>query len=402
MESGKVRNQAIKRLTNVAIQAATAPGRYPDGDGLYLYIAKGGSKSWIFRFQWDRKLKDMGLGSVREVSLKEAREAAGEARRLVRDGKNPIIERKLGGLRTATTPDFKTYAEQYIANAEGQWKNDKHRAQWRMTIDVYARPLHGLKVSAIETAHVYEVLRPIWLSKSETASRLRGRIEKILDAAKTAGFREGENPARWAGHLEHLLPKRKKLTRGHHAAMPYEEVPAYVQALRKRETIVARALEFHILTAARPGMVENMRLEHIDWVNGLWVVPAAFMKVAVDHVVPLVPRAMEILRELKHTSKKGYVFWARRRGSKISNSTLKREMSLTGAGEYTPHGFRSSFKDWAGDETAHDDETSEHALAHQVGSETRRAYRRRTALKKRRALLDEWDGFISSVKMGVV
>ncbi len=151
----------------------------------------------------------------------------------------------------------------------------------------------------------YEVLRPIWSTKSETASRLRGRIEKILDAAKTAGYREGENPARWAAHLEHLLPKRKKLTRGHHAAMPYEEVPAYVQTLRKRETIVARALEFHILTAARPGMVENMRLEHIDWVNHLWVIPAAFMKVAVDHVVPLVPRAMEILRELKHTSKKG-------------------------------------------------------------------------------------------------
>lgn len=265
-----------------------------------------------------------------------------------------------------------------------------------MTIEVYAAPLHRLKVSEIDTAHVYEVLRPIWSTKAETASRLRGRIEKILDAAKTSGFREGENPARWGGHLENLLHKRKRLTRGHHAAMPYEEVPAFVQALRKRPGGAARALEFHILCASRPGMVENMQLEHIDWDDALWVVPGELMKIGVEHTVPLTDRALDLLRGLNHRTVRGYVFWAQRRGTKISNSTLSHEMARLGAGAYTPHGFRSSFRDWAGDETLHEEKTAEHALAQQVGTETQRAYRRRTALKKRRALLEDWATYLST------
>ena len=390
MSGVETRSRTIKRLTAVAVAAVNSPGRYPDGDGLYLVVSKGITKSWVYRFQWEKKLKDMGLGSVKDVGLAQARAAASEARATVRAGRNPIVERKLGGLRKAGTPLFKDFAERYISSNESQWKNAKHRAQWRMTIDVYGAPLHKMKIDAIDTAHIYEILRPIWSTKSETASRLRGRIEKILDAAKVAGFRDGENPARWAGHLEHLLHKRKRLTRGHHAAMPYEDLPVFIQALRRRAQVSARALEFHILTASRPGMVENMRLEHIDWVNHLWIIPAKYMKSSVDHTVPLPGRAVEILKELKHSERKGYAFWASRRGTKLSNSTLKRVMTLMGVGNYTPHGFRSSFRDWAGDETKHDETTAEHALAHQVGSETTRAYRRRNALKKRAALLEDW------------
>lgn len=389
--------KSIKRLTAVAVNAAKAPGRYSDGDGLYLAVAKGGTKTWVFRFRWEASVKDMGLGSVRDVSLKEAREAAAQARKVINGGKNPIIERKLGGVKQAEVPTFKNYAHYYIEKAETQWKNAKHKAQWWMTIDVYAKPMHELRLNEIETSHVYGVLKPIWSKKSETASRLRGRIEKILDSAKTAGHREGDNPARWTGHLEHLLHKRKKLTRGHHAAMPYEEVPAFVSALRKYVGIAGRALEFHILTASRPGMVENMRIEHVDFANALWTIPGRYMKVDADHAVPLTARALEILKELKHNEQKGYMFWAQRRGTKISNSTLKKVMSSLGAGEYTPHGFRSSFKDWAGDETEHDDETSEHALAHTVGSETRRAYRRRSAMKKRRQLLEDWQTYCCKI-----
>lgn len=397
MGAPNTQNRTIKRLTAVAIANAKTPGRYPDGVGFYLYVAKGGPKSWIFRFRWDGKLKDMGLGSVREVTLKDARDTAGQARSLVRAGKNPIIERKLGGIRKAETPTFKEYAESYIASVESQWKNAKHKAQWRMTIEVYAAPLHRLKICDIETSHIYGVLKPIWTSKSETASRLRGRIETILDAAKTAGLREGDNPARWAGHLEHLLGKRKKLTRGHHAAMPYEDVPAFVSKLRQRQSTVALALEFHILNVSRPGMVENMRLEHVDWINALWIVPAGYMKMGVEHVVPLVARSLEILREVSRGRIKGFAFTGKR-GGKLSNSTLKREMTLLRAGQFTPHGFRSSFRDWAGDETIHEETTADHALAHQVGSETKRAYRRRDALSKRKRLMTDWSKYLGDLE----
>lgn len=382
--------RTIKRLTAVEVAAAREPGRYSDGDGLYLVVAKAGSKSWVYRFWWQGKVRDMGLGSARELRLIDARAAANDARLLIKAGRNPILEKRLGTLSRDASPCFIDFARQYITGIESQWRNEKHRAQWHMTIEVYAKPMHGLKIADVDTAHVYDVLRPIWLTKPETASRLRGRIEKILDAARTAGHRQGDNPARWKGHLEHLLYRRQKLTRGHHAAMPYEDVPGFVAALRGRREPSARALEFHILTAARPGMVENMRLEHIDWLNAQWIVPAGYMKMGVEHIVPLSPRAMEILRDLKHTARKGYVFWGQRRGVKISNSTLKALMTRMGSGGFTPHGFRSSFRDWAGDETLHDEETAEHALAHQVGSETRRAYRRGTALKKRRRLLEDW------------
>lgn len=379
----------------VEVAAANAPGRYPDGDGLYLVVSKAGTKSWVLRFWWQGKVKDMGLGSAREIRLAEARAVANDARVMIKSGRNPIVERRVGGLQRTETPNFLTYAKAYIASVEGQWRNEKHRAQWHMTIEVYAKPLHELKISDVDTSHVYEVLRPIWIKKAETAIRLRGRIEKILDAAKAAKLRSGDNPARWRGHLEHLLQRRSKLTRKHHAAMPYEDVPAFVKALRARPEPSANALEFHILTAARPGMVENMRLEHIDWVNQLWIVPAGYMKMGVEHVVPLTDRALQILRDQKHTARKGYVFWGRRRGGKISNSTLKALMTRMGEGGFTPHGFRSSFRDWAGDETKHEEETTEHALAHQVGSETRRAYRRRTALKKRRKLLEDWSAYLN-------
>ncbi|MDC7675415.1 tyrosine-type recombinase/integrase [Asticcacaulis machinosus] len=384
-----------KRLTAMGVIKMKAPGRYADGDGLYLHVRDSGSKTWIYRFRQNGKLHEMGLGAVADVDLKSARELAYEAKKLHKQRLNPIIERKTGGLIKSSIPTFGQYKESYIAGIEDQWKNDKHRAQWKMTLDVYASPLHKLKITDITTADIHAVLLPIWYDKPETASRLRGRIEKVLNAAKTEGFYTSENPARWKGHLENLLPPRKKLTRGHFAAMPYIELPAFVQDLRNRDAVTARALEFHILCASRPGMVEAMTDDEIDWDEKLWVVPAAKMKLPRDHIVPLSERAFVILGQLKPFIRQHVVFWGQRPGRHISSNALRALMQRMGVGHYTPHGFRSSFRDWAGDETDHSEETAEHALAHSVGDDTQKAYRRATALRKRRQLMADWAAYLN-------
>ncbi|MEM9966066.1 MAG: integrase arm-type DNA-binding domain-containing protein [Asticcacaulis sp.] len=384
-----------KRLTAMAVSKLKAVGRHADGDGLYLHVRESGSKTWIFRFRQNKKLHEMGLGSVRDVSLAEAREKAEDLRRAIREGLNPIVERRTGGVKRAAMPTFGAYKDKYIAAIEGQWKNDKHRQQWKMTLDVYAAPLHDKRIGDIDTGDIYNILLPIWYDKAETASRLRGRIEKILNAAKTEGFFEGDNPARWNGHLENLLPPRKKLTRGHFSAMPYIDVPAFVADLRARGAVTARALEFHILCASRPGMVEAMREDQIQWDERQWVIPAALMKLPRDHVVPLSDRAFDILQEMRPFIREGVVFWGVTPGKPMSSNALRALMQRMGAGHFTAHGFRSSFRDWAGDETNHSQETAEHALAHSVGDDTQKAYRRATALKKRRQLMADWAAYVN-------
>jgi integrase len=340
------------------------------------------------------KRKEMGLGSLRDITLAEARRNADEARHAVAAGKNPITERKLGLIQRRTEPLFKEFAEEYVAARESEWKNPKHRAQWKMTLDVYAKPLHQKLFRDITTSDVYELLKPIWLKKPETASRLRGRIEKVWGAASMKGYCSGENPAKWEGRLEHLLTKPKKLTRGHFASMPYEKLPAFMAELRKRDAWSAKALEFHILCASRPGMVENMRASDIDWDEEVWRIPKELMKLNRDHEIPLSNQALAVLQSVRHRIRNDVVFAAVHPGTRMSNNALRTLMKRMDVAHYTPHGFRSSFTDWAGDETDHEEKITELALAHSVGDGTKKAYRRRQALEKRRGLMEDWAAYL--------
>lgn len=352
-------------------------------------VDKSGAKRWVFLFRWEGKLKEMGLGGVSKVPLSAAREAAASAREELGAGRNPIESRK----STSPTATFGEVADAFIADLAPQWRNAKHRAQWKMTLEHYAAPLRPRPVADIDTAAVLDVLKSLWSAKPETASRLRGRIERVLDAAKARGLRTGENPARWRGHLDHLLPKRSKLTRGHHSAMAFEDVPGFVRKLREREAIAALALEFTILTAARSGEVLGATWAEIDLDGALWTIPAGRMKAGRTHRVPLSNRAVAILNDLRSAGAEGYVFPGRTADRPLSNmamSMLMRRMSIK---NFTVHGFRSSFRDWAGEASTFPREVAEAALAHLVGDATERAYRRGDALEKRRAMMATWAAY---------
>jgi integrase len=277
---------------------------------------------------------------------------------------------------------------------EGQWRNEKHRAQWRMTLEAYCAPLANESVSAITTEHVLACLSPIWKTKAETAARLRGRIERVLDYARARGWRAGENPARWRGHLKSILPARQKLARGHHAAMPYQRVPTFVASLPDRQAVASRALEFLILTASRSGEVLGAQWGEIDLDESLWTIPAARMKAGKEHRVPLPTKAVAILRPLHEGRISDFAFPGQKAGRPLSNMALVMLMRRMGVDQYTVHGFRSSFRDWAGDATQFPRELAEQALAHRVGNETERAYRRSDALDRRRQLMEAWSDFV--------
>lgn len=359
----------------------------------------------------------MGLGSAVEISLAEARRRAETARRLVADGVDPLAQRQAEEIERRK-PTFGEMADRHIEAMEPGWRNPKHRAQWRMTLgrvrdaddnltrSGYAVELRDIPVDEVSTENVLAVLKPIWSTKPETASRVRGRIEAVLDAAKAAGFRSGENPAAWRGHLALLLPKPKKLARGHHSAMAYVDVPAFVDTLRNASGVGVLALEFLILTAARSGEVRGARWTEIDLDKWLWTVPADRMKAGRVHRVPLTDRAVEILNTaaLLRRQKDGadaLVFPGQTHDKPLSDMSLTAAMRRHGAGEFTPHGFRSAFRDWAGDATSHPREVAEAALAHTLqGVEA--AYRRGDALEKRRALMKEWAAFIEPKAANVV
>lgn len=394
-------------FTTKRIEALNVPGRYSDGNNLYLQVTKTGGKSWLFIYRWNGSQKEMGLGPFPAIGLADAREAAREALRLLKDRTNPqdpLAVRRAGEEAKREKPAFGVFAEQMLSDIEMQWRNDKHRAQWRYTLREYCKPLWDMPVSDIDTQDVLRVLKPIWQTIPETASRLRGRVERVLDAAAAKGLRSGSNPARWKGHLDHLLPKRHRLTRGHHAAMPYSEVPAFVQDLRKRDNMSALALEFLILCAARSGEVLGMTWEEVDLDAKVWTVPATRMKAGREHRVPLTERAIAILNSVRLLSlassdggqpkATGFVFRGAQ-GGQLSVMSLTMQLRRMGKGHYTPHGFRSAFRDWCGEETDFAREIAEAALAHTVGDMTERAYRRGDALEKRRRLMDAWIGYLN-------
>jgi integrase len=391
--------RAINKLTPQGVRAAVKPGRYSDGGGLYLAVRAGGSKQWIFLYRWRGKLTEMGLGGVLGVDLKEARKLAGEAREKVARGINPLTARQA----SEAIPTFGDAADDYVAAMSRQWSNAKHKAQWTTTLTTDAAKLRPLPVDQVTTEEVLAVLQPIWHVKPETASRLRGRIESVWDWAKTKHRLKGENPARWRGHLAYVLPRRQKLTRGHHAALPYGKVPAFVASLREREAMAALALEFLILTAARSSEVREAKWSEMDLKAKVWTVQATRMKAKREHRVPLTERALEVLAKVQVLSEgkaDASVFPAANGGPLSINAfrALLLRMDLKGS-EVTPHGFRSSFRDWAGEVSNFPREVAEAALAHVVGDATERAYRRGDALEKRRKLMVAWSEYCDGQKI---
>jgi integrase len=375
------------KLTARKVETAK-PGKYGDGGGLQLAVAPTGAKKWVLRFLWQGRAREMGLGSYPEVGLAEARERAMAGRRLARSGVDPIAERK----QERRVPTFGELADEVVIQQSKGFRNEKHKAQWAMTLREYAAPLRSMSIDAITTEDILAVLKPVWSTKAETASRLRGRIERVINAAKAKGLRSGENPAAWRGHLENLLPKQSKLSRGHHAAMPYADVPAFVAELRNREAVAALGLEFAILTAARSGEVLGAQWSEIDLEAGVWTIPAKRMKAGREHRVPLSEPALAIVEKVRGARMSDFIFPGQRAGRPLSVMAL--EMVLRRMGQHvTVHGFRSSFRDWTGNETHFPREVAEHALAHVIGDKAEQAYRRSDALEKRRKLMDAWAAY---------
>lgn len=395
------------KLVAKQLTAITKPGKHSDGNGLYLLVKPNGNRSWVLLLIGGGQRREMGLGTPEAVSLAAARKLAAEAKAAFADGRDPIAERvearpkpaepaavSLPGpkrrARSQGGVTFGSFADKLIDEIEDGFRNDKHRKQWRATLKTHAAKLCEMEIAAVVTDDIVATLQPIWLKVPETARRVRGRIERVLDAARVAGHREGENPARWRGHLELMMPRQRKST-GHHAAMPYIQVPDFYSKLKRRPATAARALEFAILTAARTGEVIGMTWGEVDFESRLWTVPALRMKAEAEHSVPLTDRAIGLLNALKPKNLEAHrlVFLAQR-GGKMSNmamSMLLRRMGIEGV---TVHGFRSSFRDWAGEATNFERETVEMALAHTIGNKAERAYRRGRALAKRRALMDAW------------
>ncbi|HEX3663797.1 MAG TPA: integrase arm-type DNA-binding domain-containing protein [Rhizomicrobium sp.] len=394
--------RSIERLKALTVERSLKkPGMYCDGGGLWLCVSSTSAGSWIFRYQLQGKAREMGLGSARDISLQEARIAAAAARKVKAMGSDPLEERKRivaeRRAEAARAISFKQSAESYIDAHRAGWKNAKHAAQWTATLSTYAYPtIGGLPVAAVDVALVHKVLSPIWTTKPETASRVRGRIESILDWATTRGYRIGENPARWRGHLENLFPKRSKIRKvEHHAALPYSEIPEFMTSLAQQAGEGARALLFAILTAARTGEVIGARGAEIDTRAGVWTVPADRMKAGREHRVPLGPSALAL--RVEESDPMDYAFKGAKRGRPLSNMALLATLRRMNRGDLTAHGFRSTFRDWAAEQTSFPNEVVEAALAHTIADKVEAAYRRGDLFEKRRRLMEAWDRYCSGL-----
>jgi integrase len=387
------------------------PGLYGDGNGLYLQVSNRRTKAWVFRFMINLRPRKMGLGEVERVKLADARKKATAAHSLVVDGIDPIEERKARRARTraesAKAMTFSQCADGYIESHKSGWKSDKHAGQWLATLQTYAYPVIGsLGVGEIETAHILKILQPIWNTKTETASRVRGRIEKVLDRAKALKLRAGENPALWKGHLDQLLPAKSQVAPvEHHPALPYRQLPAFMTKLRKRDGVSARALEFTILTIARTGDTIGAKWKEIDLKEWLWTVPADRLKGKKgahkrDHVVPLTDQALALLKDLARDGE--FIFPGGKEGAGLSNMAMAKVLKEMGyrADVATVHGFRSSFKDWVSERTAYPNELSEMAMAHTVSDKVEAAYRRGDMRDRRRRLMEDWSSYCDGNAIG--
>ena len=399
------------RLSVLQVKNLSKPGLYGDGGGLTLQITTTGAKSWLFRYMVAGKPFGMGLGPTHTVSLAEARQKALDARKLLIDGINPLVAKKenkiAAALADAKMMTFDQCAEAYILAHKAGWKNAKHGDQWTNTLKTYASPVFGhLPVAEIDTGLIVKCLAPIWESKAETASRVRGRIESVLGWATTSGYRTGENPARWKGHLENLLATISKTSRTkNHPSLPWQRIGAFMEALRAREGVSSRAVEFAILTACRSGEVRGAQWSEFDTAGKVWTIPAERMKAKREHQVPLSDAALTVLESM---SKDNDVVFAGTKGQPLSDMSLTaviRRMNdgdkpvwVDGNGDgVTVHGFRSSFRMWAAETTNYPREVAEHALAHQLPDAVERAYQRGSQFAKRAALMAEWAAYCAKV-----
>ena len=393
----------VEKLTALAVTKQTKPGYYGDGAGLWLQVSPTGSKSWVFRYSRQGKQSELGLGSTHTVSLAAARAKARELRLQLVDGIDPMAARKQAqvaeAMRKARALTFDQCAEAYIAAHRSTWKNAKHVTQWETTLKQYASPTIGeVPVAEVDTDLVVTVLKDIWTSKTETASRLRGRIEKILDWATTSKYRQGENPARWKGHLENLLAKPSKAKRvKHHPALPWQEIGGFMKELRAQTGAAARALEFAILTAARSGEVRGATWNEIDLEKRLWTVPAHRMKMGKEHRVPLSPAATKLLQNLPRTGE--LLFEGSKPGKPLSDMSLLAVLRRMKRSDITVHGFRSTFRDWCAESVGNTfpREVCEHALAHSLPDKVEAAYRRGDLIEKRTLLMQAWASFCTTV-----
>jgi integrase len=399
-----------QKLSPMLVRKLKEPGVYADGRNLYLHVGEAAAtaedplaaKSWLFRYMRQRRAREMGLGPLHTVSLAKAREWAQDARLQLLSGIDPLEAKKAKrageALEAAKSVTFSACAAKYIAANRAGWRNAKHALQWDTTLATYAYPVIGeLSVGAIATGHVTKVLEPIWATRSETASRVRGRIEAVLEYAKVHGWRDGENPARWKGHLENVLPKRSKMRAvEHHAALPWQEIGDFMAELTKQEGVAALALRFTILTAARTGEVVGARWSEIDLPAALWVVPGARMKAGREHRVPLCESARAVLRAAARLRERdapdSLVFPGGKAGRRLNNMANPRILARMNRDDLTAHGFRSTFRDWAA-ETGQSADIAEAALAHTLGSKVVQAYQRGDLLERRRRLMAAWDAF---------
>lgn len=385
-------SRSLHRLSALQVKNLSKPGLHPDGGSLYLSVSATGTKSWRIVYVRNGKRVELGIGSLATVTLAEARDKASEARKLLQEGTDP--KQAWSGQRPAKSRTFGEIALEYIEAHEPAWKNAKHRQQWRNPLTTYASAFWDVPVEQITVDDVLTILKPIWVTKPETASRVRGRIECVLDAAKVRGLRSGENPAAWRGNLALLLPARKKGPKRHHPAMRFVNLPKFFEELCAVQAQSARALELTILTAARTSEVLQARWSEFDLAEATWTIPANRMKAGKEHRVPLSPIALKLLKALPSNAE--HVFPGKVDAKPMSNIAMEMCLRRLGQDHYTVHGFRSSFRDWAGETTNFPREVAEMALAHQVGSAVERAYRRGDSFAKRRELMNAWAKFCVS------
>lgn len=373
------------------------PGMYGDGQGLWLNVRKDGTRAWVFRYMIAGRARAMGLGPLHTISLADAREMAGNYRKQVLQGTDPIDERRRERTVAIGRKTFRECAKEFLEAHQSSWKNAKHRQQWASTLGTYAYPIIGdLPVNAVGTGEVMRVIEPIWQAKTETAKRLRGRIERVLDWARVREYREGDNPARWRGHLDQLLPAPSKIaTVNHHPALPFAEIPEFMALLRKRAGVATLALEFAILTAARSGEVRGMKWGEIE--AGTWTVPAERMKANKEHRVPLPERAQAVIEEMRKHGETGFVFESLTKpDNPLSDMTLLAVLKCMGRDDLTVHGFRSTFRDWVSERTAYPGDVAEAALAHTIAYKVQAAYQRGDLFDKRQKLMSAWADYCES------
>jgi len=395
----------VEKLSALAVSRAKTRGYLGDGGGLYLQVSANGAKSWVFRFKDHGRLREMGLGSIHAIALAEARKRAAACRQMRLDGTDPIAVKKAGKLKAkleaARAMTFQQCAEAYIEAHKAGWQNAKHAAQWSSTLKTYAYPLFGgLPVQAVDVGLIAKVLEPVWKTKTETASRLRGRIERVLDWATVRKYRQGDNPARWRGHLDQLLPARSRVHKvQHHPALPYAEIGQFMADLREQGSTSALALEFLILTAARTAEVLGATWTEIDLDAAIWTIPAERMKAKKEHRVPLSRPVLAILKRLHKHRAGEFVFMGAKPERPLSSMALLMLRERMSRSDLTVHGFRSTFRDWCAERTNFPREVAEHALAHSLPDKVEAAYQRGDLFDKRRKLMDQWARYCGTVEL---